>query len=284
MKKFLYGIGLSVVFALAAAPFMPGTATATSTSPSASSSSAPAWTPNYKDCATDKGWFVNEDETSRKPEATATGLKFVNNQLIHHKADLKVDDLEPGTYTANVTPNQPSFFSVEVRDASTGAYGTLRWTPGANLWSITIGPDASKPTVTPGTFSGGDPAALLEGKVTKWGAFTSATKVVTFGVGYTNSPGDGVATVVRRVMFQGKTYDLACTKPVQPSASASSKAPSASSSSPAVVPAGQDSLPVTGSKTWWFVGGGVTLLCVGIVLCLVGTRKIRATRPPRFIA
>lgn len=263
MKKLLYSLGLSVVFALMAAPFMPGTATATpAPSPSAS------WTPSFAACGNLNKWYVNSDEASRKPTPTVAGLKFEGNQLIHHDANLPLKDLKPGNYTASPAPDQPSFWSVEVR-ANTGAYGTLRWNQSAEMWQITIGADATKPAVTPGTFSGADPVALLEGKVTKWGAFDATTKVVTFGVGYTNSPPGTVATVVSKVTFQGNPYDLTCKPPVQPSASASSKAPSASSSA-------VTSLPVTGMSgraVAGTVGAGLLILGVGVGLYIIGRSR-----------
>lgn len=251
------------------------------------------------------GWYVNADELDRAPTAVATGLKFEGNDLVHHAANLPIASLTPGTYVATPAPDQPSFFSVEVRNPS-GAYGTLRWNANAGMWQITIGPGAG---ATDGTFSGADPAALLAGKVTKWGAFGAGDTVVSFGVGYTNSPPGTVATVVSSVTFAGTSYSLACL-PASSSSSASASA-SSSSSKPAsasatatasasssasatapptgsasasqtplpVVPAGGNRLPTTGGKL--IVVGAVG---VGMVLLGVGALFMLKRRDDRFEA
>lgn len=296
MKKFLYGLMLSGVFGLAAAPFMPGTATATSTSPSASAS----WAPTYKECVTDKGWYVNDDENDRKPTATAAGLKFEGNDLIHHGAAGTLENVGAGSFTASPAPDQPSFFSVEVRNDDGSGYATLRWNTTTSKWNMVTGGQFYENTSASSLVLMTNPA--------------KSNKLLSFGVGYTNSPPGTVATTVSKVTFKGIDYPLTCMPPVQPTPSASSKSPSASASTGVYyatcadaphklikgVDAGyrpgldsdgdgtaceergdaQSSLPVTGSKTWLLVGGGVILVLAGIVLTFVGTRKIRATQRP----
>lgn len=155
------------------------------------------------------GWYVNPDETTRKPVQTEAGLEFEGSDLVHHLADVSLADLEPGDFEANPAPDQPSFFSVEVR-SDKGAYGTLRHD--GTQWTIVIGagtgPDGP---ATAGTFTGIDPVALLADKITKWGAFKDAViTVVSFGVGYTLNPPGTVKTTVTSVSFQGKEYKLDC--------------------------------------------------------------------------
>ncbi|MCO8277328.1 peptidase inhibitor family I36 protein [Actinoplanes sp. TRM 88003] len=146
-------------------------------------------------------WFVNPDETARKPTATANGLEFNSTDLIHRNVagTLSTDDLDPGTYTASPTPDQPSFFSVEVFGGTSDSYGTLRWDPATGLWSMTVPP--SRPN--PGYYDDVDPSVV----VTQAG---KSKNVVRFGVGYTNNPAGTVTTVVSDVTFQGVTYKLDC--------------------------------------------------------------------------
>lgn len=213
------------------------------------------------------GWYVNLDEVDRKPTPGPAGLKFEGNDLIHYAKTLPVADLKPGVYSADPTPDQASFFSVEVRSGS-NAYGTLRWNPTTSKWSITIGPGGA---ATDGTFENADPVALLAGKVTKWGAFDPETnQVVSFGVGYTNSPPGKVATVVTEVVFAGKTYDMKCKGPESPSPS-----PDASSSSPAAAATSvaQPTLPVTGFNAGAVAVIGSALLGLGIGLVLIARRR-----------
>lgn len=237
--------------------------------------------PGWSACKNLDGWFVNaEDEGDRKPTPTVYGLKFSGSDLIHHAANVALADLEPGTYAVHgtATPDQPSFFSVEVRNTG-GAYGTLRWIKASEKWSITIGSSADG-TATAGTFEGADPVELLTGKVTKWGAFDPATaKVVTFGVGYTKTPPGTVDTVISSVTFQDITYGLNCpapttqptTKPTTVPTNSSSAAPTGLDESDVAGP----SLPVTGPSTGLLLGSAATLLFAGVVLLVVFSRKRR---------
>lgn len=200
-----------------------------------------------------QGWYVNSDEGDRVPERKLEGFEFENTDLIHHATNFPLRFLQPGWYAASSTPSQPSFFSVEVRDPTTDAYGTLRWNrsgPNVGKWQITIGaatpPD---PTVTVGTFVDADPVALLKDKVTKWGPFTSATRVVSFGVGYTKDPPGIVKTTVSAVNFQGRVYTFKCQKPVDPSPSPSTSTSTSSSPSPSSSPTASGSSSSTPSAT-----------------------------------
>lgn len=149
----------------------------------------------WDNCANLKGWYVNPDETTRKPEATIAGLKFTTNKLIHHATALDVKDLHPGIFTAHPAPDQDSFFSVEV-SGSDGGYGTLRWNTHTHKWNL----------VTGGAFYENTSAAALVDMPTAH----RSHHVVSFGVGYTNSPPGTVATVVSSVRFNGKTWPLTC--------------------------------------------------------------------------
>lgn len=223
-------------------------------------------------CLTD--WYVNgPDETNRKPETTATGLRFEASDLIHHATSVPLKDLKPGNYVATPAPDQPSFFSVEVTNAN-GAYGTLRWNPTAAKWLIVIGAGNG---ATAGTFEDANPVTLLTGKVTKWGAFDPATaKVVSFGVGYTENPPGTVATTVSSVTFADTKYSLVCVAPSQ-SASTSASAsvsPSASrTASTSATPTPGASLPITGDRAALYTGIGIGVLALGGVLAWIGRKR-----------
>lgn len=211
--------------------------------------------PSFETCGNLKNqWDVNPDEGDRKPTATVAGLKFEGNDLIHHTAEVALADLKGGSYAVASgfsAPDQPTFFSVEVRDPETKGYGTLRWDPAAGKWSITIGASATVPDVTAGYFEGSDPVALLTGKVTKWGAFTSATRVVSFGVGYTNSPPGTATTVIKSVRFQGKTYWLTClpVKPTKPTTQPTTTAPTTAPTTTTPATTAPTTEPVTSRPT-----------------------------------
>lgn len=251
-------------------------------------STATATTPALALCS---GWYVNPDETSRAPEQLSDGLKFESTDLIHHVvANLPVASLLPGSYAATPAPDQPSFFSVEVRNPS-GAYGTLRWNPSAVMWQITIGAGTGPGgPATDGTFSGADPAALLAGKVTKWGAFAAGTDVVvSFGVGYTANPPSTVATKVTSITFQGQASLTYCLPPasspaassssssskpasatatatVSASSSASASASTSASATPSstpIVTRPVGGLPLTGAPLIAIGGVGVALVLLG---------------------
>lgn len=207
------------------------------------------------------GWYVNPDETDRKPKPTEAGFEFDGTDLIHHGTDLALADLEPGTYVATPDPDQPSFFSVEVHGVS-GAYGTLRWDDGAGKWSITIGagtaPDGT--AATAGQHTDVSPEALLAGKVTKWGAFDPDTdKVISFGVGYTQNPPGTVTTTVSSVTFNGTTHNLKC----QPEQTEPSPTPTAVPTTPAATSRPPE-LALTGNEPTKPLALGGVLLLAGI--------------------
>lgn len=174
------------------------------------SAQADAPTKAIEGCHSDE-WYVNDDgdENTRKPTQTEDGLKFVGNQLAHHKPEqtITLNNLHPGTYEASPAPSLSSFFSVEVRDETTGGYATLRYDADEKVW--VLGGTSNKQA---------DPEKFV-GVTTKWGELTQQTKVVSFGIGYVRTPADGTETTVTSVTFAGRTYDLTC-KP-EPSASPS---------------------------------------------------------------
>lgn len=305
MKQFLKGAIALAVFGLAFVSF----------SPSAQAGHFHSKLPQgaqaiSTDCEETSGWYVNGDETNRKPEVTATGFKFEASDLIHREADLPLKDLVPGNYTlagGSLAPDQPSFFSVEVRNSS-GAYGTLRWDKNAGLWRIVIGSGTTPGGVaaTNGIFSGADPLALLEGKVTKWGAFDPATaKVVSFGIGYTLNPPGENPTTIKSVSFKGKDYTLVCVPPTSPSPSGSGSTTvspnpgqfyKTCAEAPHKLVKGLDpgyrpeldsdgdgtaceergdrpSLPVTGARVWILVGAGASMIAIGLLAVGVSRRR-----------
>lgn len=191
------------------------------------------------------GWYVNPDEIDRKPTPVDGGLEFSGADLIHHAADLPLEDLKPGSFVASVAPDQPSFFSVEVRNGPDGAYGTLRWDLTTEKWVIVIGPGTGPAlAVTDGTFTDENPVALLTGKVTKWGAFDPATaRVVSFGVGYTKNPPGTVTTVVTSVTFDETPYPLGCQ--TQPTETATASPSTTTTVSPSPLPTPPSTPPAT---------------------------------------
>lgn len=236
-------------------------------------------------CGNLTGWHVNGDEDGsdpkqgdRHPEVTAEGLKFSGSQLIHHATSLPIADLKPGTYTASPAPSLDSFFSVEVLNDNGTGYATLRWNTTTSKWDMTTGGQQ---------YSDADPAALVADHA-------KGTTVVSFGVGYVNTPNDGTATVVSSVSFAGKTYDLTCApkpsgssssatpKPTATKTSATPKPHSSSSTAAGAVAGGSDggALAITGPSTGLLVGGGVLLLVLGgLLAALVSARRHRT----RFI-
>ncbi|WP_250029835.1 hypothetical protein [Paractinoplanes maris] len=169
--------------------------------------------PVLGDCP--RGWYVNEpDEAHRKPTPTKDGLEFKGNQLIHRETTgLSTKDLKPGTFVASPMPDQESFFSVEV-NSGPGTYATLRWNATTAKWEMTTGGQF---------YTDADPDKLVDLPPVK-----KSHQVVSFGVGYTNSPPGTVTTVVSSVSFRGFTYDLTCQPKPEPTTSSSSPTPSPS--------------------------------------------------------
>lgn len=154
-------------------------------------------------CGDGASWYVNGDEGGadpkqgdRRPAATNVGLVFTNNDLIHHEVQppLALSALKPGSFSYNSLPDQPSFFSVEVGNPG---YATLRWDTTLNEWNIG---GTSTYSADPTTFVGQK-------------GLTAASTVLSFGVGYTNTPPGTVAVTVSSITFQGVLYNLACPAP-----------------------------------------------------------------------
>lgn len=259
--KILGALGLSASFAFVAMVGVQPAAVGKTPSPSSSAKPSQPAGPSFDNCDNLKGWYVNPDETTRRPIPTVTGLKFEGNDLVHHATSGKVDDLKPGTFVASPAPDQPSFFSVEVGEPGTYAgYATLRWNPSTSKWTMVVG----------GTQYENASPKLLVGMVTP----AKSSNLLSFGVGYTNSPPGKVDTVVSSVTFAGKTWPLTCA----PKPSASAKPSGSASSAPAVVPVGNEddknSLPVTGDKV-------TALLLIGGVVVFVGLGALWLSRRKR---
>jgi hypothetical protein len=229
------------------------------------------------------GWYVNPGETDRKPTPGPTGVKFEGNDLIHHGVTGSIEGLAAGTFTASPAPDQLSFFSVEVRNGNGTGYATLRWNTSTSKWEMTTG----------GTFYENASAAEL----VKMPEPDRSSFLVSFGVGYTNSPPGTVATVatvVSAISFKGVSYDMKCVPPASSSsssasasASSSSKPPSASasatasqsastsstpsastSSAPVLTPGSSAGLPLTGTPVVLLASIGGSLLLAGAALVL----------------
>jgi hypothetical protein len=251
----------------------------------------PPGEPSYAGCQNLNGWYVNPDEADRKPTPGEKGLVFSGDDLIHHAITLSTDTLTSGAYTASPAPDQPSFFSVEVRDSDGSGYATLRWNASSHLWDMTTGGQ---------TYSNANPTALVLSK-------GKSKNVFSFGVGYTKNPPGTVTTTVASVSFNGQVWKLDCprfipSKPVDdtvppghpvpstsatvttpptvtPSESTGSPEPDESSSDdPIVAGAGgsEPTLPVTGPRMALAIAGGAVLIGTG-VLVLAVTRRRKVT-------
>lgn len=244
-------------------------------------------------CSKLAGWYVNGDETDRKPTPTPKGLKFEGAGLIHHAIVLSTDVLLPGQYAVAAgsgMPDQPSFFSVEVRDSDGAGYATLRWNAQTSKWNM----------VTGGAFYENANATALVNMTSP----AKSKNVISFGVGYTKNPPGVVAATIKSVSFMGEGYNLECPplmppKPVgsdlppgqpKPSASVtspptepttqppSSGSPSPDDSTPPVIIDGgaggsASSLPVTGPGVGTFIVAGSSLTIIGVVLTFVLRRR-----------
>lgn len=278
MKK-IYLIIAALFAMLAGGLALSGPASANET-PALDMATVTAADPSFATCPNLDDWYVNSpDEDSRKPVPTVEGLKFSGNQLIHHaSASLKLSDLGAGSFVATATPDQDSFFSVELRDKTTGGYGTLRYNTNTSKWDLTTNTNQ---------YAFAHPSDAI-GTQTKFGVLTEDTRVISFGIGYTNSPAGTVETVVTKVTFDGKTYPLDC-KPA-PVKTSSSPAPTKTSSKPTPTkstshaPAGgsnggnnggdSGALAITGPST-------PTIIVVGGLILVGGSAAIWATRRRR---
>lgn len=239
----------------------------------------PALATETPTCPMPTGWYANADEQDRLPTPVTGGLEFSGNDLIHHATTGEVETLSPGLFTAAPAPDQASFFSVEV-SGSDGGYGTLRWNVDTGKWNLTTG----------GQFY----ENVLASALVDMPPVHRSHHVVSFGVGYTNSPPGTVTTTVKSVAFGGHTYDLAC-KTASPSPSASSASPTpkpSQSATPshspsttagpvatATSPGDAGGLPVTGPNLWVFALAGVAFLFAGVGAVLLSQRHRRTFTP-----
>lgn len=259
------------ILAITGAALVSGLAALALAGPAAATEANP-----FADCKNLADWYVNPDEGDRKPAATEAGLEFSGADLIHHEVTgLSVAALEPGTFTLTAgsdVPDQPSFFSVEVNKAGGGAYGTLRWNPSNNKWSM---------VANGGTFYEDTSAAKVVEDAGK------GTLVVSFGVGYTKTPPGTATVIVKSVNFNGATWNLTCPKTSaspspskttvspKPSGSKATVTPSRTRSSSAAPAVAGPSLPVTGPGIGVIVGLGAVVLSLGIGL-VAATRRRRS--------
>jgi LPXTG-motif cell wall-anchored protein len=254
------------------------------------SKSAP--TPTFETCPNLAGWYVNPDETDRKPKAKVEGLEFSGKQLIHHQvSNMAVGELDSSQLGYTVAkgsqqPDQDSFFSVEVRNADGSGYATLRWNTTSHKWNMTTG----------GQFYEDLSPTELVKKTTP----AKGNMVFSFGVGYTANPPGTKATTIGSVKFKGKSYDLTCYPPkasaspspsksatgkpsTSSSASASTSASASASHTAGAVPsattsAPAGSLPVTGPKVTVAAILGLIMLAFGAFLVYRSRKnKVRFT-------
>lgn len=283
MKK-IYLIIAALFAMLAGGLALSGPASANQT-PALDMVTVTAADPSFATCPNLDGWYVNSpDEDNRKPVPTVEGLKFSGSQLIHHaSADLKLADLGAGSFVATAAPDQPSFFSVELRDKTTGGYGTLRYNTKTSKWDLTTNTNQ---------YAFDHPSDAI-GTQTKYGVLTENTRVISFGIGYTSNPAGTVETVVTKVTFDGKTYPLDC-KPA-PTKTPSSPAPTKTSSKPTPIkshsssPAGgaagtgsnggdSGALAITGPSTPKLIGiSAAILIGGGAALWAARRRRVKFT-------
>lgn len=232
------------------------------------------------------GWYVNPDEGAFLPEQTEAGLKFEGKDLVHHAtAPLDFTDFDKTTKGFVATTPGKVVFKAE----TSGPYGNIVINADGKLWST-----AFKPEAVGGQNQPVDKAADLIGKPDSMkpgkDPYTSASRVVTFGVGYWVEDGD---TVVSSITFHGHTYSLTCKPKPSPSTSSPTATPTTTrpTTSPATtapptsgtpVPPAQgddggtsagDGLPVTGPGVAWLIGGAAFLVAGGGVLFLAARHR-----------
>lgn len=222
--------------------------------------------PSYETCPNLSGWYVNNDESSDKPAPTADGLLFENKDLIHHATDpIDLADMDKVTGSFVATKPGKVLFKVE----TSAPYSSIITDADGKFWSTAMTYDQEG--------GQGHPVAKysdLLGKPTKPGKppYTSATNVVTFGIGYAVAEGD---TVVKSITFHGKTYPLTCAAPTQapttktPTPKATSASPVAGGIHSSSSPAPTVTLPLTSSETDphtinWIVWVGVGMFAIGV--------------------
>ncbi|MES2211358.1 MAG: hypothetical protein V4515_14440 [Chloroflexota bacterium] len=208
------------------------------------------------------GWYVNPDEADRKPEALEAGFRFTGDDLVHHAATGTVADLAAGTFVAAPAPDQPSFFSVEVRNPDNTGYATLRWNAAASKWTMVTGGQAYENATAAGLVAMTTPP--------------KSSALMSFGVGYTKNPPGTVAVTVSKVTFKGQAYDLTCAP--KPTTSSQSSAASASAKPSTSASTAGATLPLTGASdnpVPWLIGAGLVLLVAGTAAVLSVRRASR---------
>jgi LPXTG-motif cell wall-anchored protein len=263
--------------------------------------------PTWATCPNLVGWYANADEQADLPQPTAYGLKFEGKDLIHHATSpIDFADMDHVTTTFTSTSAGKVVFKVE----TSAPYSTIITNADGKVWSTAMTYDQEGGQGHPVTHY-----SDLIGKPTKPGKpmFDSASRVVTFGVGYWVEEG---STVVKTISFHGTVYSLSCfphspsasptptkTASATPTATASaSTSPSASpkpttapptvkpttatpssppsssaaSSAPPIL-TGNDTtggaLPTTGPSASPFIIGGLGAIAAGIVLFIVAMRR-----------
>jgi len=247
--------------------------------------------PSFETCKNLTNWYANPDEQGDLPTPTEAGLLFEDRDLIHHAVGgIDLADMDRVNYSFDASTAGKVVFKVE----TSSPYSTVITNADGKLWStaMTYDQDGGQ----------GHPVAKysdLVGKPTKPGkaTYTSASMVVTFGVGYWVTEG---STVVSSITFHGKTYPLTCkppvttppttapttgtttgptTKPTITSKPTTRPTGSATTSSPA--PGGVTTtnvsdgggLPVTGPSIGWLAAGGALVLAAGGGLAFLARRR-----------
>jgi hypothetical protein len=241
--------------------------------------------PSFATCDNLKGWYANPDEQDQLPAPTEDGLKFTDKNLIHHATSgIDLADMDHVTTSFVATTAGKVVFKVE----TSAPYSTIITNADGKVWSTAMTYDQEG--------GQGHPVAHysdLVGEPTKPGKapFTSASMVVTFGVGYWVEEG---STVVSSISFHGTTYPLTCvqhtatapvssastsTKPVHsgvPSHAVSSTSHAAGALTGGGTSGTGSALAITGPPVGFIAGGAAVLLAAGGAL-IYGTRRRRTT-------
>lgn len=238
-------------------------------------------------CTNVRAFYVNSDEATRKPDTSPNGLIFTGTDLIHHAVTGDITaSLKPGNFTATGSPDQDSFFSIEVFGTD-GKYGTLRYNTVQHYWEATSQGQQNH-AADALTLADSFPIHLSH-------------HMLSAGVGYTQNPPGTNKVVVSSMVFNGVFYSMTCTGktgPGSPSQSPSTSPSASTSASPSashtvlpsesrsnggVVTSGSKSTPTKGgalaitgptSETYAALGGGVALIGA---LVIWFTRRRKAT-------
>ncbi len=172
--------------------------------PAAHATETPAG-PSFATCSNLTGWYANADEQADLPTATEDGLLFENKDLIHHATSpIDLADMDKVSASFVTTTAGKVVFKVE----TSSPYSTIITNSDGKLWSTAMSYDQEGGQGHPiDKYSQFVDLATKPGKA----AYTSASMVVTFGVGYWVAEGD---TVVSSISFHGTNYPLTCKPPV----------------------------------------------------------------------